>query len=139
MSTIDETDIEYKKLLSAYRKGNRDVALATYYDWIETINPEIKRDYEERFYNDSRNIDKIENQSDIARAKERIIKRAFEVENRYGINSDTGYIEMVKQTLGSLKFLTPVDKARIATNILDINSYELTANITIESNKNINR
>ena len=123
--SIDEADYEYKKLVIAYKNGSKDVALGAFYEWLDGINPEIKNDYKERFLNDIRQIDRIENQKDVERAKDRIIKRALEIENKYGINSNEGYVEFVKSAIGNLTFLSAQDKARLAVNILDISSMDM--------------
>lgn len=123
--SIDEADYQYKKLVVAYKKESKDVALGAFYEWLDGINPEIQEDYRQRYFNDIRQIDRIENQTNVERAKERIIKRALEIDKKQGINSNEGYIEFVKSTIGNLTFLSPEDKARLAVNILDVPSMDM--------------
>ena len=122
---IDNADREYQKLLRSYKKENRNVALAAIYEWIDGLDSNIKEDYEQRFIYDSRIIDRNENLDKFDKAKRQIIARALEVQNRYGLDKDDKYKEVVKEIMKNLNFLQPNDKAKLTANILDVGSADM--------------
>lgn len=123
-NAIDTADRQYKLLLSKYKNGNRNVALAAIYEWIDELNPEIKQDYEDRFIYDSGIIDRNEHVDKFDKAKRQIISKAMELENRFGINKNEKYQEIVKEIMRNLDFLQPNDKAKLTANILDVPSVD---------------
>lgn len=121
---IKDAEREYKILLNSYKKENRNVALAAIYDWIDSLDSTIKKDFEQKFIYDSRIIERNEHLDKFDKAKRKIIAKALEVENRYGINKDEKYKEVVVEIMKNLNFLQAEDKARLTTNILDINGVD---------------
>lgn len=121
---IKDAEREYKILLNSYKKENRNVALAAIYDWIDSLDSTIKEDFEQKFIYDSRIIERNEHLDKFEKAKRKIIAKALEVENRYGINKDEKYKEVVVEIMKNLNFLQAEDKARLTTNILDINGVD---------------
>ena len=119
---IDEADRQYKILLSSFKNGNRNVALSAVYEWLESLNDEIRQDYEDRFIFDSGIIERNENVDKFDKAKRQILSKALELENQHSINTNQQYQETVKQIMRSLDFLQPSDKARLTANILDVPS-----------------
>lgn len=119
---IDDADRQYKILLNEYKNGNKNIALSAVYEWIEQLDKEIRQDYEDRFIYDSGVIEREENVDKFDKAKRQILSKALELENRYSINENENYQELVKQTMKSLDFLSPDDKAKITANILDLPS-----------------
>jgi len=119
---INEADLQYKLLLKEYEKGNRNVALSAFYDWVEGLDREIKGDYENKFIYDTRLIERNENLNKFDMAKRKILAGAMELENQYGINSNEKYQELVKIVMKNLNFLQPNDKAKLTANVLDISS-----------------
>ena len=118
---IKDAEREYKILLNSYKKENRNVALAAIYDWMDSLDSTIKEDFEQKFIYDSRIIERNEHLDKFEKAKRKIIAKALEVENRYGINKDEKYKEVVVEIMKNLNFLQAEDKARLTTNILDVN------------------
>ena len=121
---IKDAEREYKILLNSYKKENRNVALAAIYDWMDSLDSTIKEDFEQKFIYDSRIIERNEHLDKFDKAKRKIIAKALEVENRYGINKDEKYKEVVVEIMKNLNFLQADDKARLTTNILDINGVD---------------
>lgn len=121
---IKDAEREYKILLNSYKKENRNVALAAIYDWMDSLDSTIKEDFEQKFIYDSRIIERNEHLDKFDKAKRKIIAKALEVENRYGINKDEKYKEVVVEIMKNLNFLQAEDKARLTTNILDINGVD---------------
>lgn len=121
---IDEADRQYKVLLSNYKTGNRNVVLSAMYEWLESLNDEIKQDYEDRFIYDSGVIERNENVDKFDRAKRQILSKALELNTSMhtSINDNQKYQETVKQIMRSLDFLQPSDKAKLTANILDVPS-----------------
>ena len=119
---INAAENEYSSLIKEFKKGNRNVVLAAYYDWINSLDVEIREDFENRFIFDTAMIERDEKVDIYDRAKRNIIKKALEVENQYSLSSNEGYTEFVKGALKELNFLLPSDKAKLTANILDINS-----------------
>jgi len=122
---IDEADRQYKELLRAYKKENRNVALSAAYEWIEGLDKEIKQDYEERFIYDTKMIERDENLDKFEKAKRQIILKAMEVENKYNLSANEKYKETVKEIMKNLNFLNPEDKAKMTVNILDASSLDM--------------
>ena len=122
---ISKADKEYKELLNSYKKENRNVALAAIYDWMDSLDTNIKQDYEDRFIYDSRIIERNENLDKFDKAKRQIIARALQVENRYGLPKDEKYKEVVKEIMKNLNFLQAEDKARLTANILDVQGVDM--------------
>lgn len=122
---IKDAEREYKILLNSYKKENRNVALAAIYDWMDSLDSTIKEDFEQKFIYDSRIIERNEHLDKFEKAKRKIIAKALEVENRYGINKDEKYKEVVVEIMKNLNFLQAEDKARLTTNILDIIGVDL--------------
>ena len=117
---INDAQREYKILLNSYKKDNRNIALAAFYDWIDSIDSSLKEDYEQKFIYDTRIIERNENIDKFDKAKRQIIARALEVENQNGLNNDEKYKEVVKEIMKNLNFLQAEDKAKLTANILDI-------------------
>lgn len=117
---IDEADRQYKLLLSSFKKGNRNVALSAIYDWLDDLDSEIKKDYEDRLNFDIAMIERNENIDKFDKAKRKIIAKAMELENKYSINQNEKYKEIVKEIMKDLDFLQPADKAKLTVNILDV-------------------
>ena len=122
---ISKADKEYKELLNSYKKENRNVALAAIYDWMDSLDTNIKQDYEDRFIYDSRIIERNENLDKFDKAKRQIIARALQVENKYGLPKDEKYKEVVKEIMKNLNFLQAEDKARLTANILDVQGVDM--------------
>ena len=119
---VDKADREYKILLSNYKRGNRNVVLSAVYEWIDSLDSQIKQDYEDRFIFDSGIIDRNENADKFDKAKRQILKRAMELESQTSINKNEKYQEIVKEIIKGLNFLQPSDKAKLTSNILDVPS-----------------
>lgn len=119
---IDKTDRQYKVLLRAYKKENRNIALSAIYEWLDNLSPDIKQDYEDRFIYDSAAIERNENTDKFDKAKREIISRALKLENQNRINENEKYRDIVQQIVRSLDFLQPTDKAKLTANILDTGS-----------------
>ena len=122
---ISKADKEYTELLRSYKKENRNVALAAIYDWMDSLDTNIKQDYEDRFIYDSRIIERNENLDKFDKAKRQIIARALQVENKYGLPKDEKYKEVVKEIMKNLNFLQAEDKARLTANILDVQGVDM--------------
>lgn len=122
--TIDEADRQYKLLLSSFKKGNRNVALSAIYDWLDDLDSEIKKDYEDRLNFDITMIERNENIDKFDKAKRKIIAKAMELESKYSINQNEKYKEVVKEIMKDLDFLQPADKAKLTVNILDVPSLD---------------
>lgn len=121
---IDEADRQYKLLLSSFKKGNRNVALSAIYDWLDDLDSEIKQDYEDRFIFDMGIIERNENINKFDKVKHQILSKAMELENKYSINQNEKYKEVVKEIMKNLDFLQPADKAKLTVNVLDVPSVE---------------
>lgn len=121
---IDEADRQYKLLLVSFKKGNRNVALSAMYDWLEDLDSEIKKDYEDRLNFDIAMIERNENIDKFDKAKREILFKAMELENKYSINQNEKYQELVKEIMKRLNFLQPADKAKLTVNILDVPSLD---------------
>ena len=119
---INEADRQYKILIREFKKGNKNVALSAIYDWLEDLGGDLQKDYEERFIYDSALVERNENIDKFDKAKRQILSKALELENQYSINSNEKYKELVQETIKSLNFLQPSDKARLTANILDVGS-----------------
>ncbi len=124
---IDEADRQYKFIIDEFRKGSnsRNVVLSAFYDWVEGLDREIKNDYENRFIYDSSVIERNENLNKFEKAKQEIIKKALSLENKFNINSNEKYREVVKEIMKNLNFLSPQDKAKLTVNILDYSDINL--------------
>ena len=152
---IDEADRQYKFIIDEFRKagktlkqvqgdrsgvqgdksgaGNksengsnyRNVVLSAFYDWVEGLDREIKNDYENRFIYDTGIIERNENLNKFEKAKQEIIKKALSLENKFNINSNEKYREVVKEIMKNLNFLSPQDKAKLTVNILDYSDINL--------------
>lgn len=119
---IKDAEREYKILLNSYKKENRNVALAAIYDWMDSLDSTIKEDFEQKFIYDSRIIERNEHLDKFDKAKRKIIAKALEVERKYGkLSNDEKYKEVVVEIMKNLNFLQAEDKARLTTNILDVN------------------
>ena len=119
---IKDAEREYKILLNSYKKENRNVALAAIYDWMDSLDSTIKEDFEQKFIYDSRIIERNEHLDKFEKAKRKIIAKALEVERKYGkLSNDEKYKEVVVEIMKNLNFLQAEDKARLTTNILDVN------------------
>ena len=119
---IKDAEREYKILLNSYKKENRNVALAAIYDWMDSLDSTIKEDFEQKFIYDSRIIERNEHLDKFDKAKRKIIAKALEVERKYDkLSNDEKYKEVVVEIMKNLNFLQAEDKARLTTNILDIN------------------
>jgi len=117
---IDEADRQYKVLINEYRKGNRNVALGAIYQWLDSIDWDLVKDYEERFMYDISIIERNENIDKFDKAKRQILAKALEMNTSQMINENQKYQETVKEIMRSLNFLQPSDKARLTANILDV-------------------
>ncbi|MDY6358444.1 MAG: hypothetical protein SPL73_05740 [Cyanobacteriota bacterium] len=119
---INDADRQYSALLSSYKHGNRNVALAAIYEWIDGLDKEIKDDYENKFIYDLGIIERNENIDKFDKAKRQILQKAMELDNQLSINENEKYQELVKEVVKNLNFLQPYDKAKLTANILDIKS-----------------
>lgn len=122
---MNEEDVQYKVLLKEYKKNksNRDVVLGAFYDWIDSLkNSTAKEFYTEKFENDVAYQERFEKLDKFEQAKITILNKARELKD-YGKGSEfEDYKELVIETMKNLNFLTPEDKARMTTSILDIPS-----------------
>ena len=130
---IDNANREYKILLRAFKNENRNVVLATAYEWLDKLPEKIKQDYEDKFIFDTRMIERDENANKFDKAKRRILAKAMELQNNHSLNKNEAYKELVLETVKNLSFLQPLDKAKLTTNILDVPS----ANFLMSSIDNI--
>lgn len=151
---IDEADRQYKFIIDEFRKAGktnnfgipkqvrndssdtrnsntkkqinyRNVVLSAFYDWVKGLDREIKNDYENRFIYDSSVIERNENLNKFEKAKQEIIKKALSLENKFSINSNEKYREVVKEIMKNLDFLSPQDKAKLTVNVLDYSDINL--------------
>ena len=122
---IDNANRQYKILLSSFKNENRNVALAAYYEWINSLPDEIKDDYESRFTYDVGLIERNEHVDKFDKAKRNIIAAALEVENQNSLPQNEKYKQVVMEIMKNLSFLQPEDKAKLTTNVLDIDSVSM--------------
>jgi hypothetical protein len=121
---INNSAREYKMLLDAFKNGNRNIALAAGYEWIESLPAQIKEDYADKFSYDTSMIERNENINKFDKAKRAILSKALELENEYSINTNEGYKQLVQEVFKDLNFLQPSDKAKLTANILDVPSVQ---------------
>ena len=119
---IDNANREYKVLLRSFKNENRNVVLATAYEWLDKLPEKIKQDYEDKFIFDTRMIERDENANKFDKAKRRILAKAMELQSDHSLNENEAYKELVLETVKNLSFLQPLDKAKLTTNILDVPS-----------------
>lgn len=119
---IDNANREYKVLLRSFKNENRNVVLATAYEWLDKLPEKIKQDYEDKFIFDTRMIERDENANKFDKAKRRILAKAMELQSDHSLNANEAYKELVLETVKNLSFLQPLDKAKLTTNILDVPS-----------------
>lgn len=120
----DDADVQYKTLLKEYKKNksNRDVVLGAFYDWIESLTDIEKDFFSEKFENDVSYIERFEKLDKFEQAKITILEKARELKT-FGKGSEyENYKALVVETMKNLNFLTPSDKARMTTTILDMPS-----------------
>lgn len=120
----DDADVQYKTLLKEYKKNksNRDVVLGAFYDWIESLTDIEKDLYSNKFENDVTYIERFEKLDKFEQAKITILEKARELKT-FGKGSEyENYKALVVETMKNLDFLTPSDKARMTTTILDMPS-----------------
>ena len=120
----DDADVQYKTLLKEYKKNksNRDVVLGAFYDWIESLTDIEKDFFSEKFENDVSYIERFEKLDKFEQAKLTILEKARELKT-FGKGSEyENYKALVVETMKNLNFLTPSDKARMTTTILDMPS-----------------
>ncbi len=123
-NAIDEANREYNALIRSFKKENRNVALSAIYEWLESLDNQIKQDFEDKFILDSAMIEREENAEKFEKAKRQILSKALELENRYNISDNEKYQEVVKEIMKNLNFLQPADKAKLTVNILDVPSVD---------------
>lgn len=119
---VDNAQRQYKVLIRSFKSGNRNVALSAVYEWLDGLDKEIKQDYEDRFIFDTAIIERDEKINKFDKAKREILSKAMELENKYSINDNEKYQELVKEIMKNLNFLQPSDKAKLTANILDVPS-----------------
>lgn len=119
---VDNAQRQYKVLIRSFKNGNRNVALSAIYEWLDGLDNEIRQDYEDRFIFDSAIIERDEKVDKFDKAKREILSKAMELENKYSINNNEKYQELVKEIMKNLNFLQPSDKAKLTANILDVPS-----------------
>ena len=117
---INDANVEYSALINKFKKGNRNVVLSAYYDWIDKLPELIKKDYEDRFTYDTAFIERNENLDKFEKAKREIIAKALELQSDFSINKNQAYKETVMEIMKQLNFLQPMDKAKLTANVLDI-------------------
>lgn len=119
---LNETDAQYQYLLDQFKRStNRDIPLAAFWQWVEGVEPEFQEIYCDKYEKDTAYIERFERLDKFEQAKEKILKAAHEA-NSYSLNSVDAYREIVKTTMNSLRFLNPMDKAKLTANILDVPS-----------------
>ncbi|MBQ7977788.1 MAG: hypothetical protein IJ301_04300, partial [Clostridia bacterium] len=118
---LKEIEKQYQYLINEFSKkpSERDVVLGAYYEWISSLKEYFQGDYAERFLADTNYIERREYMDKFELAKEDILAAAKSVNDPYGIASAEEYKNIVLQIMKSLNFLTPEDKARLTTNILE--------------------
>ena len=119
-NAIDTANLQLKTLVSAFKNGNRNVALAAIYEWLDSLNPEIKSDFENKIIYEMGAIERNENASKFDIAKRKILKKAMEIEQQHNLAENEKYKETVLEIMKSLNFLQPADKAKLTVNILDV-------------------
>ena len=117
---INDANVEYSALINKFKKGNRNVVLSAYYDWVDKLPELIKKDYEDRFTYDTAFIERNENLDKFEKAKREIIAKALELQSDFSINKNQAYKETVMEIMKQLNFLQPMDKAKLTANVLDI-------------------
>jgi len=122
---LDVTEAQYQYLVGQFKKASdRDVPLAAFWDWLDTVDTDFVMTYAEKYENDVAYIERFEKMDKFAQAKEMIVKAANEA-GRYSINDVDKYKNIVMATIKGLNFLSPMAKARLTANILDYSSTAL--------------
>lgn len=114
---LDRTEQQYQYLLNQYEHAkDRDIPLAAYWTWIDDVESDFQQTYIDKFNQDTAYIERFEKMDKFEQAKEKILKAYRDINSH---NSVENYRETVKAIMDGLKFLNPVDKAKLTANILD--------------------
>lgn len=114
---LNEADAQYNYIINQFKKEqNRDVIYSVFWEWLDGQDNFVKEIYSEQFEEDMTQIEHKEHSLEFEKIKQKILIEARKVTEKDDIEK---YKKIVLTTMKELKFLTPEDKSRMATEIFD--------------------
>lgn len=107
---------EYK-----YNKYERDLTVAAFFEWVDSVHPYIIDDIILEWENKTNEIDRYENLNEFQKAKEDLKIKAATLKG-YGDYS-TQFAEYAREIIKRLNFMTEHDKMKIFDKLKDYNSF----------------
>ncbi|MCD7740091.1 MAG: hypothetical protein LUH11_01930 [Candidatus Gastranaerophilales bacterium] len=117
---INTADAQYQYLLKLFENGkNRDIIYSVFWKWLDNQDKFVQDIFAEQFENDMTQIEHKEHSLEFERIKQKILAEARKIDKNNDVDGVKRYKQIVLTTMKNLKFLTPEDKAAIATKIFD--------------------